>query len=125
MSIANGQANVDPKDIAVELLDTIKWEDETKGYCTCPGVHLHNSHTGDRDCIVYLNNVATIYCVHNSCIEEIQEFNRQLRKAIEDGAPVDPLRKVSPGELKQKQKKAQRRNQLELRGRFSQSKILK
>ena len=125
MSIENGQANVQPKDIAEELLDTIKWVDETKGYCRCPGEQLHTNKTGDRACIVFITGSPTIFCQHQSCTDEVQEATRQLRRAVFDNIPVDPLRKIPTAEIKQKQKEEQRRNRLEIRGRASLSKILK
>lgn len=98
MSIANNQACVTPKDAAEELSGPIRWENnETKGYCTCPGAHLHGENTGDRACIVYLNDVATISCFHESCADEVREANRVLRRAIANGQPVDPNRRVSKG----------------------------
>ena len=126
MSIENQQANVQPKDIAEELLGKINWEvDGEKGYCTCPAEHLHNSKTGDRDCIVYLNGVATIFCQHQSCVEEVRACNRQLRKSIADGAPADPFAKApSARDVKIKLKEAQRRERLELRARSSEDSIL-
>ena len=126
MSIANQEARVTPKDAAENLLGTIRWEEnETKGFCICPGEHLHNGSTGDRDCVVYLNDVATIFCLHQSCVEEVREANRALRSAIASRQPVDASRKPSPQENKQRQREAQRRNQLELRGRTSLPQILK
>ena len=118
-------ANVQPKDIAEALLGTIKWEEnETKGYCTCPGEHLHSEKTGDRECVVYLNGIPTIFCLHQSCIDEVRQANQALRDAIADGEPVDPDKKVSSKELQRRRKEAQRVNQLERRARFSLRKIL-
>ncbi len=125
MSVSNNQTNVNLKDIAEQQLGNIRWEEDTKGFCTCPGDHLHSSKTADRECIVYLNEVPTIFCVHQSCVEEVQEANRSLRAAILNGQPVDPNKKMSTPEIKQKQKEAQRINQLEMRGRSSLPKLLK
>ena len=125
MIVEENQAKVQPKDIAEDLLGTIKWEDENKGYCNCPGEHLHNCKTGNRDCIVYLNGAATIFCMHQSCKEEVQETAKALRLAIHNKAPVDPFNKPSAQEQKQKLKETQRRNQLEIRTRASQEQILK
>ena len=125
MSVTSNQTNVNLKDIAEQQLGNIRWQEDTKGFCTCPGDHLHSSKTADRECIVYLNEVPTIFCVHQSCLEEVKEANRALRAAIFMGQAVDPSQKVSTQEIRQKQKEAQRTNQLELRGRSSLPKVLK
>ena len=125
MSIADRQANVQPKDIAEAQLGAIKWEDETKGYCTCPGEHLHSSKSGDRECAVYLDGVATIFCFHDSCEDVVHQANQALREAIDAGEPVDPEKKVSSRELQARRRAKQRINQLEGRSRCSLKKILK
>ncbi len=125
MSVTNNQTNVNLKDIAKQQLGNIRWEADTKGFCTCPGDHLHSSATADRECVVYLDEVPTIFCMHQSCAEEVKDANRTLRAAILNGQPVDPDKKASAQEIKQKQKEAQRTNQLELRGRSSLPKLLK
>ena len=125
MSIAHNEGNAQSKDIAEQLLGNIRWEQDDKGFCTCPGEHLHTNATGNRACIVYLNGAATIFCQHESCKEEVEQATQNLRQAIFSNRPVDTQRKVSPEERKRKQKEAQRLVQLELRGRSSLSKILK
>jgi hypothetical protein len=126
MSIQNTEAHVDPKDIAEQLLGTIRWENnESKGYCTCPGQHRHNSRTGDRDCIVYLDGAATIYCMHTSCLEDVQEGNLALRRAIAEGHCADGGKKLSAQELRHKQREQKRSLQLERRARTSLAKLLK
>ncbi len=125
MSISNNESNVNLKDIAEELLGTITWIEEDKGFCSCPGEHLHTNQTGNRACAIYLNGVATIVCMHSSCQDEVYQANRNLRQAIFTNCPVDPQRKVSKEERQRKQKEEQRLVQLELRGRSSLSQILK
>ena len=125
MSVSSNQTNVNSKDIAEKLLGNIRWEENDKGFCTCPGEHLHSNATGNRDCVIYLNDVATIFCLHQSCSEEIEQANHNLRQAIFASRPVDPERKVPKEERTRKQRAAQRLTQLELRGRTSLPKILK
>ncbi len=125
MSVTSNQTNVNLKDIAEQLLGNIHWEEEDKGFCTCPGEHLHTTPTGNRACAIYLNDVPTIFCQHNSCQDEVHQANRNLRQAIFANRPVDPQRKVSKEERQRKQKEAQRLVQLELRGRSSLATILK
>jgi len=52
------------------------------GYCECPGKKLHSTNDGKRDCVVYLDRVPTIHCMHSSCASEIEKTNRWLRAAI-------------------------------------------
>ena len=126
MSVTNNQTNVNLKDIAEQQLGSIRWEaNETKGFCTCPGQHLHTNPTGDRACILYLDGAATIFCQHNSCLEEVRQATRNLRQAIASRHPVDSTRKVSKEERQRKRKEAQRLMQMELRGRSSLTNILK
>ena len=125
MSIAHNEGNAQSKDVAGQLLGNIRWIEDDKGYCTCPGSHLHTNPTGDRACIVYLDGVATIFCQHESCKEEVQQATRNLRQAIASHMPVDNDRRVSKEERTRKLKQAQRIMQLELRGRSSLAKILK
>ena len=125
MSVSSNQTNVNSKDIAEQVLGNIRWVEDTKGFCTCPGEHLHSNATGNRECIVHLDEVPTIYCLHQSCVKEIKEANRSLRAAILNGQPVDETKKLSKPEIQKRQKEAQRINQLELRGKSSLPKLLK
>ena len=68
--------------IAVDLLDEIDWESDSSGYCTCPGQDLHTGGDGNQDCIVYLDQIPTIKCFHESCRATIEAFNRELRSRI-------------------------------------------
>lgn len=126
MSIPNQEARVTPKDAAENLLGTIRWEDdETKGFCLCPGAHLHHGRAADRDCVVYLNDIPTIFCLHQSCKSEVEEATRALRSAIAGGQPSELNQRGTSPEAKRRLKEAQRRHQLELRGRSSHEQILK
>jgi P4 family phage/plasmid primase-like protien len=68
--------------IAVELVGQIEWTSDTRGYCTCPGQHLHTTSDGARDCEIHLDGVPTIHCFHNSCAETWDDLNHKLRSRI-------------------------------------------
>lgn len=77
--------------IAVELLGAIEWTTSDKGFCTCPGQHLHTSGNGARDCELHLDGAPTIHCFHNSCAGIRDAVNRELRSRIgkaEHSAPA-------------------------------------
>jgi hypothetical protein len=70
--------------VAAKMFPSIQWETQEKGYLTCPGLHLHTSSDGRRDCRITINDgmVPTIYCCHNSCSGAIAQANHQFRSAI-------------------------------------------
>lgn len=121
MSITNGQEHVDPKHATEVLLGTIKWTTDDKGYCRCPGEHKHSSKSGNRECIVYLNGAPTIFCLHQSCVEDVQSANMELRQAIGSGRLPENAKKH---ELQQHAREQQKRIQLEQRSRSSLKQIL-
>ena len=69
-------------EIAENILGPVDWASTTMGYCECPGKNQHSTRAGDRDCVVYLDRVPTIHCMHASCSAEIEKTNRALRSAI-------------------------------------------
>jgi hypothetical protein len=73
-------------EIAEQHLGEIDWISPTEGYCHCPGRERHSSKDGRRDCILYLDKVLTLYCVHASCGPAVEEANRKLRAAILNGS---------------------------------------
>jgi hypothetical protein len=68
--------------IAERVLNHVEWASPTMGYCDCPGRKLHSTNDGKRDCVVYLDRVPTIHCMHASCVAEIEKTNRLLRAAV-------------------------------------------
>ena len=52
------------------------------GYCECPGQKSHSTGDGKRHCVVYLDRVPTVHCMHTSCAAEVEKTNRSLRAAI-------------------------------------------
>jgi len=69
-------------EIAENILGPIVWASTTMGYCECPGKNQHSTGSADRDCVVYLDRVPTIHCMHASCDAAIEKANRALRAAI-------------------------------------------
>ncbi|HEY3899598.1 MAG TPA: hypothetical protein VGM54_13340 [Chthoniobacter sp.] len=124
MSLTDRQEHVDPKHAAEDILGTINWQDDHKGYCTCPGEDIHRGKTGKADCIVYLDGAANIFCFHQSCVQERQEAARQLRAAIASG-DFDGGSKVPARELKERKRRELQRLALEVRASFSLRTILK
>jgi hypothetical protein len=74
------------KNLAEEALAAfgeIDWHDDTTGYITCPGQHLHTTRDGHRDCQVKIDGTPTVFCQHQSCKKFIEDANRELRKLME------------------------------------------
>jgi len=125
-NIAETEAQHNPKVVAENLLGNIRWNnDSTTGYCTCPGEHQHTEATGDRDCIVHIDGVATIFCFHGSCQENVQEANRQLRSAIRDGCAPVGCQTQSSAERKRQARETEKAELLERKARGSLDRILK
>jgi len=81
---------------AEKILKSVDWASATMGYCECPGSKTHTTNGGKRDCVIYLDRVPTVHCMHASCAVEIEKANRQLRYAIlnptgEDGFTLPKL----------------------------------
>lgn len=70
------------KRIAVELLGPVEWSADTKGFCPCPGQHLHTSGNGPRDCELHLDGAPTLHCFHDSCAAIRDGVNHELRSRI-------------------------------------------
>jgi hypothetical protein len=68
--------------IAESVVGTIEWSGEDRGYCRCPGEHLHTGATRRRDCMVLVAGAPTIKCLHSSCSGAVEEANRRLRGEI-------------------------------------------
>lgn len=70
------------KEIASEILGEIDWVNGSTGCCRCPGIQHHTGKNHRQDCRVYLDDVPTVDCFHESCQDEIREANRTLRSLI-------------------------------------------
>lgn len=70
------------KQIAGEILGAVRWYDTYGFPQSCPGEDQHTTPTGANDCTVYLDSVPTIHCFHESCSDEVEEANHELRSAI-------------------------------------------
>ena len=107
-------------EIAEKLLGKTDWVSPTMGYCLCPGKRTHSTNNGTKDCIVYLDRVPTIHCVHASCKAALEAANRKLRSAIlnpddDEGGTVRKLTEEDKARIKE------RENALRLRRRMSKS----
>ena len=63
------------------LLGPLCWNKEgTSALGVCPGIELHTTPDGPRDCIVYIDGpVISLNCFHFSCQEEIEKITAELR----------------------------------------------
>ena len=88
--------------IAEQTLGNIDWMSPTQGYCDCPGRNRHGNKSGRRDCVVYLDSIPTIHCVHASCGSIVDTANKKLRDAILNGESVEPRRLTAEDKARQK-----------------------
>ncbi|MDA7888276.1 hypothetical protein N9A86_02695 [Akkermansiaceae bacterium] len=65
--------------IAEELLGCAL---ENGEYAPCPGQDLHSNRGGRRDFRVVLTQAPTGFCFHDSCADNVESFNRELRQRI-------------------------------------------
>ena len=82
--------------VARQMFPQTDWESETLGYLTCPGVQLHTTSDGRKDCRITINDgiAPTVHCCHDSCRAEIEKINHQFRSAI------GKLKTATAGQLK-------------------------
>ncbi len=112
---ASSPANTAPlsaKEIAEQQLSQIDWVSPTEGYCECPGKERHTNQDGKRDCMLYLDRIPTLYCLHASCAPAIEEANRKLRAAILNGCQEGdgkPRRLTAEEKAKLKEREHQER----------------
>ena len=70
------------RDIATKILGAIEWQDDTTGFCNCPGAHTHTTPTKPKDCMLRLEGAPTIKCFHDSCSGIVAGVNHELRSQI-------------------------------------------
>ncbi len=85
-----------------KLVGPIEWQREGKGFIQCPAEDLHTTPTKLKDTILYMDNVPTIFCLHNQCKAVVKEANVALRAALRGKA-------WHPKELTEEQKEARER----------------
>ena len=98
--------------IAEQQLGEITWVSPDQGYCQCPGRDRHTNQDGRKDCVVYLDRIPSLHCVHSSCAPAIVEANRKLRSAILNGAKEgdgSPRRLTAEDKTKLKEREVQER----------------
>ena len=97
-------------EIAEQQLGEITWVSSTQGFCECPGKDRHTNQDGRKDCVVYLDRIPSLHCVHSSCAPAIVEANRMLRIAILNGSQDSTPRKLTAEDkAKLKEREAQER----------------
>lgn len=114
--------------ITAALVRDIYWTDGDTGFCQCPGQHRHTHSNKRRDCRVTLDKVPTLYCVHTSCLSEVERVNHELRSAIAKAecgkSPIIHARPPTAEELARKRERAAN-ERLKLRAEASLPQILK
>jgi len=112
-----------PAAIIEKVLGEVVWVSADRAYCDCPGAALHTNKDSKRDCILYLDTVPTIHCLHSSCGHLVEAKNKELRTALADSS-TEGIVKVSP---KQKKELVQLRDTMErhrLRAKLSLPRLL-
>jgi hypothetical protein len=81
--------------ITTEMLGAIDWQSETRGFCICPGRHLHTTGNNERDCEIHLDGAPTIHCFHNSCSAIRAGVNHELRSRVGNNEHISRARTSS------------------------------
>jgi putative DNA primase/helicase len=69
--------------VGFSLLGELRPVPEKGGYfVNCPGVTFHTNKSGEKHTMLYLDNVPTLDCKHDSCGHVVEAFNRVLRSEI-------------------------------------------
>ena len=114
--------------IAESILGPVDWESDAVGLAECPGVDLHSTPTGRRDCRVAVDGAPTVYCVHASCHAAVESANRRLRsdtgRSESDGNGEWRYRTWTPAEI-DRQRRKDERAELTERARVSLGRVLK
>lgn len=71
--------------VACDILGTILWQPDGKGFFECPAIHGHSGENGLKDTQVCIDGKPTVHCLHNSCRGVIEQTNTALREAIQTG----------------------------------------
>lgn len=118
------QNNCVPSKIAEEILGPIEWVSTTNGYCECPGKRLHTQNNSRSDCMIFLDRVPTVFCLHNSCKKTVDAKNRELRLAIRNSSVNPEDKRRFTAEEKALLKESRRKRFIQLRARSARSKLL-
>lgn len=121
---AQNAATKTASQIAEQVVGEVTWISETEGYCECPGRGQHTNQNGQHDCIVYLDRVPTVHCLHASCASTVERKNRELREAIRAGH-ASGASEPSARELKRLNEARQRCERIRTRAAKSQPVVLK
>lgn len=117
-------ARLSAPEIAEGILGSIDWISDTEGYCECPGKNRHTTKEGEHDCMVYLDHIPTLYCVHANCKSAIDEANRRLRSAILNGTGTEQTKRRLTAEDKVKLQEREKRERIRLRAKKALPQLL-
>lgn len=74
-----------------QIIGPVDWEIENvRGYVVCPGIALHTTLTKQRDTMLFLDRVPTIFCLHTACKPLICAANAALRAALRSSGEWNP-----------------------------------
>jgi hypothetical protein len=78
--------------IAEELFGACDWRNESTAFIVCPGVDLHTTGNGRKDCRLTVAGAPWLYCFHANCQDTVDKANYALQRLIgagERGTGVD------------------------------------
>jgi|GEM_PF-322365 len=113
-------------EIAESTIGSVIWTSETEGYCTCPGINSHTTKDGNHDCMVYIDHVPTVYCLHSSCKSAVDAKNKELRKAFNESQMSEgscKKKKLTPEQIRLI-KERNEKNSIRLRAKNARCQIL-
>jgi hypothetical protein len=94
--------------LAEQIVGPIDWQTPERGFCACPGIGLHNTPNGPRDCAIYLAGVPSLHCQHGSCADAIASANHRLRSSIAKAECAGGATLIMPRAKRQIDPEAQR-----------------
>lgn len=95
---------IDRKKKAMDMFGAVEWVTYDRGFITCPGINLHTSKNGKKDCRIITTGAPTIFCLHTTCSSVIEDSNLKFRRACGSGEKVEG--RIFTFEEKQKMREA-------------------
>ena len=113
-------------EVELALGKPVDWVQDQVGHFECPGIHTHTSVDRPSDCTVFLDyDAPTIHCFHSSCVAEVEQANKELRRAVGGGGKHTLLingREISTGSI-QRPMRSPRNRQEFLERRRKESRV--
>lgn len=100
------------EEIAQGILGNIvEWRGDKGILEACPGEHLHGSPSKPGDCVVFLGDVPTVTCFHQSCRAAVDEANEEIREAVREYEREHGRRQPTTEELLQRHQLGRQRRE--------------